>query len=99
MKIIYSLNEFHQKAVEISGKIADHVSVRVDFCLFGKKEFSCYADGYDRYTGKTMEEALNKMQEAITPANQKIIDVEINENENTSTTAQDSNMVAGPTME
>ena len=46
MKTIYSLKEFHAKAVEISGKAKDLVSVSVEFGLFGKIKFKCYADGY-----------------------------------------------------
>lgn len=76
MKTIYSLKDFHEKAVQISGKIPDHVSVNVGYGLFGKYTFTCYADGYSAYTGDTMEESLKKMQDAIAPVIQNL-DVEI----------------------
>jgi len=80
MKVIYSLQEFHKKAVEISGKNPELVSVVVQLGLYNNYEFKCYADGLNQFfTGKTMEESLSKMQEAVTPANlnNTSIDVEI----------------------
>jgi hypothetical protein len=79
MKTIYSLKEFHEKAVEISGKDSSEVLVRVEYGIFHKVEFKCYVTGYDFYTGRTMEESLQKLNNAInpTPPIQQNIDVEI----------------------
>jgi len=78
MKIIYSLKEFRQRVVEITGKEPNLVHVIVGIELYGKMEFSCYADGLGAfYKGATMEEALEKLQNAITPTKPADIDVEI----------------------
>lgn len=77
MKIIYSLKEFHQKAVEVSGRPEEHVQVSVTYGLFGKYSFTCYADGLStHFQGKTMEESLVKMREEVSPTVNNI-DVEI----------------------
>jgi hypothetical protein len=77
MKTIYSLKEFHSKAVEISGKKSDLVSVSVELGLFGAVVFSCYADGYIHYKGKTMEESLQRLYDAVHNPPQPNVDVEI----------------------
>jgi hypothetical protein len=87
MKTIYSLKEFHEKAVEISGKTPDLIWVRVQYGLFGKYEFSCYADQYSIYSGETMEESLRKFQDAVNPqpSVKQNIDVEIEVEQETET--------------
>jgi hypothetical protein len=67
MKTIYSLKEFHEKAVEISGVLPELVYARVQYGIHNKYEFVCYAHGYNMYFGNTMEESLAKMKEAIHP--------------------------------
>jgi hypothetical protein len=85
MKTIYSLREFHEKAVEISGKEPDHVSVTVTIALFGKFEFNCYAVNIGLFSGKTIEETLQKLQYAIKPPKPQNIDVEIEVEQETET--------------
>lgn len=78
MKVIYSLKEFRQRVVQISGKEPNLVHVRVEIELFGRTGFSCYVDGLGSYfTGITMEESLEKLQKAVTPPKPADIDVEI----------------------
>lgn len=80
MKVIYSLQEFHDKAVKISGKEKKHVSVAAELGLFNRIEFRCYADGCGSFIATTMEESLEKMDRSINPdkfINTSIVDVEI----------------------
>ena len=78
MKTIYSLKEFHEKAVEIAKVKPDLVSARVELGLFGKYQFECYSEKI-LCIGKTMEEALQKFYDAFNPfePSKSDIDVEI----------------------
>ena len=77
MKTIYSLKEFHEKAVEISGREPELVAVTIDYGLYHKIKFTCYAAGlHENFTGTSMEESLRKMQESVRPTPPNI-DVEI----------------------
>jgi hypothetical protein len=78
MRAIYSLKEFHQRAAEISGKRSDLISVTVEFGLYGKTRFTCYADGVgEHFAGQTMEESLQRLRDAVHPPKQPDIDIEI----------------------
>ena len=78
MKTIYSLKEFHEKAVEISGREPELVAVTVDYGLYHKMNFTCYAAGLGRnFSAETMEESLRLMKESIQPPALPNIDVEI----------------------
>jgi len=78
MKIIYSLKEFRERVTQISGKDENLVHVRAEIGLYGNREFSCYVDGLGAYySGKTMEESLDKLQNAVNPPKPADIDVEI----------------------
>jgi hypothetical protein len=86
MKTIYSLKEFHEKAVEIAKVESKLVSVRVELGLFGRYEFECYAEK-KLCKGKTMEEALQKFHDAWNPfePTKGEIDVEIEVEQETET--------------
>ena len=84
MKVIYSLSEFKQKAIEIASPFIpggdlykNAVAVRVEFGVTSNKEFSCYAHGYSWYTAPTMEKALEMLRDAVCPEQGPKIDVEI----------------------
>jgi hypothetical protein len=85
MKTIYSLREFHEKVSKISNVEPSLVSVQVHYGIHDKWEFSCYFHGAGVYfSGKTMEESLQKLQEYINPPTQ-VIDVEIEVEQETET--------------
>lgn len=80
MKVIYSLQEFHDRVCKITGEDPRYVRVKVELGMFHKIEFECYTDGLRTiYEGKTMEECLTNVQNAVSPPPQDTasIDVEI----------------------
>jgi hypothetical protein len=77
MKTIYSLKEFHSKVSEISKVEPYLVQVQVRYGIHNEWEFTCYYHGANKlFTGKTMEESLQKLQDHVSPPTQ-VIDLEI----------------------
>jgi hypothetical protein len=77
MKTIYSLKEFHAKAAEISKSDPDLVRVQVSYGIYDEWDFWCYYNGAGQnFTGKTMEESLQKLQDHISLST-KVFDLKI----------------------
>lgn len=68
MKTIYSLKEFHNEVCKLAPLVSpEHISVKVEVCLFSRVLFSAYISGFNWYDGSTMEECLFKTRSAVCP--------------------------------
>lgn len=70
MKITYSFREFYDEVKQLSeskGISQPYQSVRCNFDPHNGLIFSCYAHGYNWYEGKTPEEAIAKLKQAMYP--------------------------------
>lgn len=78
MKTIYSMQEFHNKVLELA-KTKDETYINVECRIDSNRKvtFSAYINGCSWQRGDTMEEALQKLRDEMYGETIKNIDVEV----------------------